>query len=119
MLGADGAKAELFADANRSGEAARIVLALPKGAHALRIALEDVQGTGARLQMSQTCLDRSGETATETTTARREHPITDGLLTLVFAVRSTCPYQVLRLGVTAGSERVSALVTGVSIACAP
>lgn len=111
LIGSDDATAELFAEARRSGEAARIVLRLPPGAHRLSIDLSDLQGSGGELQLTRTCLHEGRESESLSIT----RALTGSRVSLPFSVEEDCPFQLLRLSVEAKSERVSVLVSRVSL----
>lgn len=109
LIGSDDATAELFAEARRSGEAARIILRLPPGAHILQLDLSDPQGTGGELHLTRTCIEQGRERESQ----RITRPLTGPRVKLPFTVGPDCRFQSLRLAIEAKSERVSVLVSRV------
>lgn len=111
--GADGRETvhELFAGARRAGEAARIVLRLAPGAYALRFMPSDPRGQGGTARLDVVCLAEGRELATSDARAA----LGDKPVALGFTVGEGCPYQSLRLGVEAGAEAVSVLVSDMTL----
>ncbi|MHA7820554.1 MAG: hypothetical protein ACX930_12985 [Erythrobacter sp.] len=102
---------EMFAQARRSGEVARIMLRLDPGTYALGIAVSDPHGNGGTVKLVRTCLEQGRETASAEVATALGAP----RLILSFEVPAGCPFQSLRLSIEADREAVSVLVGDVRL----
>lgn len=109
-IGAGGKVVEIFASPRRSGEVARIMLALEPGEYALAFRLADPRGTGAMLTLERACLTEGRELALN----KHETSLDAARVTLPVSVPADCPYQSLRLGIEGSNEAVSVLVDEVT-----
>lgn len=111
VLRSNGPVIELFAQARRSGEAARIMLRLEPGAYTLGIGLSDPRGSGGTVELARACLTEGRETAL----AQTATSLDASRVILPFDVPADCPYQSLHLRIEADSEPVSVLIGDVSL----
>lgn len=115
IIGGRNRSAEIFANARRSGEAARILLRLNPGDYTLSLDLIEPRGEGGRFVLERVCVAAGVETASSQSQALYPSAEATSPINLSFEVPQGCPFQSLRLAVEAESTAISVLVGDVRI----